>query len=83
MSLTWALVQSLVHPITNSLTVNGRAYDLFAPKITVHSQLVASLSPAITGTVDDPTASIVVVVGGASYPATNMQNGTWVLEEHR
>lgn len=79
MSLTWALVQSLVHPITNSLTVNGRAYDLFAPKITVHSQLVASLSPAITGAVDDPTASIVVVVGGASYPATNLQNGTWVL----
>lgn len=79
MSLTWALVQSLVHPITNSLTVNGRTYDLFAPKITVHSQLVASLSPAITGTVDDPTASIAVVVSGASYPATNLQNGTWVL----
>ena len=55
-----------------------------APKITIDkpsNYTVGSNSPALTGTVDDPEASIVVKVLGVSYQAINNRDGTWILPE--
>ena len=35
------------------------------------------VTPELTGTVDDATASVVVTVGGADYSATNNGDNTW------
>ncbi|MFI8147093.1 Ig-like domain-containing protein, partial [Acinetobacter sp. ABJ_C5_2] len=34
------------------------------------------------GTVNDPTATVVVTVDGVDYPATNNGNGTWTLADN-
>ncbi|WP_336982858.1 Ig-like domain-containing protein, partial [Acinetobacter modestus] len=39
-------------------------------------------TPALTGTVNDPTATIVVNVDGVNYPATNNGDGTWTLADN-
>ncbi|ELW88647.1 hypothetical protein ACINAA014_A0013, partial [Acinetobacter baumannii AA-014] len=31
----------------------------------------------MTGTIDDPTATVVVTVDGVDYPAVNNGDGTW------
>ena len=35
--------------------------------------------PEITGTVDDPAATVQVLINGQTYPAVNNGNGTWTL----
>ncbi|WP_336936604.1 Ig-like domain-containing protein, partial [Acinetobacter beijerinckii] len=39
-------------------------------------------TPALTGTIDDPLATIVVTVDGVDYPATNNGDGTWTLADN-
>ncbi|MDO3666856.1 Ig-like domain-containing protein, partial [Acinetobacter higginsii] len=39
-------------------------------------------TPALTGTVNDPTATIVVNVDGVDYPAVNNGDGTWTLPDN-
>ncbi|MFI8127178.1 Ig-like domain-containing protein, partial [Acinetobacter sp. ABJ-A23_2] len=39
-------------------------------------------TPALTGTVNDPTATVVVTVNGVEYPAVNNGNGTWTLADN-
>ncbi|WP_228270895.1 Ig-like domain-containing protein, partial [Acinetobacter seifertii] len=39
-------------------------------------------TPALTGTVTDPTATVVVTVDGVNYPATNNGDGTWTLADN-
>ncbi|WP_228272999.1 Ig-like domain-containing protein, partial [Acinetobacter sp. TUM15371] len=36
----------------------------------------------LTGTVNDPTAKVVVTVDGVNYPATNNGDGTWTLADN-
>ncbi|PTV57228.1 Ig-like domain-containing protein, partial [Acinetobacter seifertii] len=38
--------------------------------------------PVLTGTVNDPTATVVVTVDGVNYTATNNGNGTWTLADN-
>ncbi|MDH2507425.1 Ig-like domain-containing protein, partial [Acinetobacter baumannii] len=38
--------------------------------------------PALTGTIDDPTATVVVTVDGVDYPAVNNGDGTWTLADN-
>ncbi|MDC4610380.1 Ig-like domain-containing protein, partial [Acinetobacter baumannii] len=38
--------------------------------------------PALTGTVNDPTATVVVNVDGVDYPAVNTGDGTWTLADN-
>lgn len=51
--------------------------DNTAPVVTVDSQTTTSTTPTITGTIDDPTANVVVTVNGFNYVATNNGDGTW------
>jgi lysophospholipase L1-like esterase len=39
-------------------------------------------APEITGTIDDPDASIVVTARGVAHAATNNGNGTWTLPQN-
>jgi len=51
--------------------------DTIAPIITVDTTPTNDTTPTITGTVDDPTANIVVDINGDSYVADNNGDGTW------
>ena len=55
----------------------GIEIDSQAPVGTVDSITTSFLQPALTGTVDDPNATIVVSPGSVS--ANNVGNGTWTL----
>ena len=54
-----------------------------APPFTVgvNAQSTNNTSPALTGTVTDPAASVTVRVNGSSYAATNNGDGTWSLPQ--
>ncbi|WP_336936595.1 Ig-like domain-containing protein, partial [Acinetobacter beijerinckii] len=52
------------------------------PMVTVDDALTNDNTPALTGTVNDPTASIVVTIDGVDYPATNNGDGTWSLADN-
>ncbi|WP_425389492.1 LamG-like jellyroll fold domain-containing protein [Ekhidna sp.] len=53
--------------------------DQTAPIIDVDLYGTSISSPQVTGTIDDPTATIEVTVNGETNPATNVGDGTWVL----
>ncbi|WP_332606448.1 hypothetical protein, partial [Acinetobacter sp. ESBL14] len=56
--------------------------DVTAPIVTVDDDLSNDATPALTGTVNDPTATIVVTVDGVNYPAVNNGDGTWTLADN-
>ncbi len=62
-------------------TADELRIDTTAPTLTVTPRLTTSASPALSGTVNDPTATVVVEVDGNSYTAANIGNGTWSLVE--
>ncbi len=63
-------------------TTSELVVDLVAPAITVATLLTNDASPPLTGTVDDPAATITVTIGGqADVPATNNGDGTWMLPD--
>jgi hypothetical protein len=66
-------------PATFSLTSGS---DTTAPVITVNFLTTSDRTPQLTGTVDDPTATIQVTVNGNTYTATNNGNGTWTLADN-
>lgn len=49
------------------------------PTVTVNSLATGDRTPALTGTVDDATATVLVTVGAQQLAATNNGNGTWTL----
>ena len=61
---------------TNELTI-----DTTAPIVTVTGLTTVDNTPALTGTVSDPTATVDVTVNGATYAATNNGDGTWTLAD--
>ncbi|MBZ6535545.1 beta strand repeat-containing protein, partial [Acinetobacter seifertii] len=56
--------------------------DTTAPVIALNDVLTNDSTPALTGTVTDPTATVVVTVDGVNYPATNNGDGTWTLADN-
>ena len=54
-------------------------YDVIAPNVTIDSLSTIELSPELTGTVDDDSASVSVTVAGLSYPASSVTGGIWTL----
>ncbi|PJF03322.1 hypothetical protein CVD06_12815, partial [Acinetobacter seifertii] len=56
--------------------------DAVAPTVAVTTALTNDSTPALTGTVNDPTAKVVVTVDGVNYPATNNGDGTWTLADN-
>lgn len=55
--------------------------DTTAPVVTVDELKTNDTTPALTGTVDDTNATVVVTVNGTDYPANNNGNGTWTLAD--
>ncbi len=62
---------------TNELTI-----DTAAPVVTVDTLLTNDNTPALSGTIDDPSAIISVTVDGNTYGATNNGDGTWTLADN-
>ncbi|WP_333969586.1 beta strand repeat-containing protein [Alteromonas mediterranea] len=55
--------------------------DAVAPVVTINDVTTNDTTPALTGTVDDPTATVVITIDGVDYTATNNGNGTWTLAD--
>jgi len=51
------------------------------PNITLAPLVTNDTTPALTGTVDIATATVVVTVNGIDYTATNNGDGTWILAD--
>uniref|UniRef100_UPI00391746A7 BapA/Bap/LapF family large adhesin n=1 Tax=Acinetobacter nosocomialis TaxID=106654 RepID=UPI00391746A7 len=56
--------------------------DAVAPTVAVTTALTNDSTPALAGTVNDPTAKVVVTVDGVDYPAVNNGDGTWTLADN-
>jgi large repetitive protein len=56
--------------------------DTTAPVIGVNGLTTTDTSPALTGTVDDPLATLLVSVNGKEYLAANNGDGTWTLADN-
>ncbi|MEJ2526648.1 MAG: Ig-like domain-containing protein, partial [Sulfurovaceae bacterium] len=56
--------------------------DTTAPVVDVNDiALTNDDTPELTGTIDDPTATVTVTVDGVDYTATNNGDGTWTLAD--
>jgi hypothetical protein len=53
--------------------------DTVAPIVSVNPLSTSNTTPTLTGSVNDPTATIQVTVAGQTYSATNNGDGTWTL----
>ncbi|MBJ8432246.1 hypothetical protein I6M65_17940, partial [Acinetobacter pittii] len=56
--------------------------DAVAPTVALNDVLTNDSTPELTGTVNDPTATVVVNVDGVDYPAVNNGDGTWTLADN-
>ncbi|MCS6743034.1 Ig-like domain-containing protein, partial [Acinetobacter baumannii] len=56
--------------------------DTVAPVVSFTDASTNDTTPALTGTIDDPTATVVVTVDGVDYPAVNNGDGTWTLADN-
>ncbi|MEI1679599.1 BapA/Bap/LapF family large adhesin, partial [Acinetobacter baumannii] len=61
---------------------DGFIVDIIAPVVGFTNVTTNDDTPPLTGTVDDPTATVVVTVDGVDYPATNNGDGTWTLADN-
>lgn len=52
------------------------------PVVTVTPTVTEDTTPALTGTVDDGTATVSVTVAGTPYSAANNGDGTWTLPDN-
>ena len=72
---------ALGNPNTDAST-NELVIDTTSPVVTVNALTTNDTTPQLTGTVDDPTATISVTVDGNGYVATNNGDGTWTLADN-
>lgn len=61
---------------TSVLTINQQA-DTTAPVVTIDALTTTDATPAVSGTVGDATATLVVTVNGIDTTGTNNGDGTW------
>ncbi|MCH7312766.1 Ig-like domain-containing protein, partial [Acinetobacter sp. ANC 4805] len=69
----------------NSSSVNdSQSYtvDTTAPVVTLTDLSSNDQTPALSGSIDDPSATIIVNVNGIDYTATNNGDGTWTLADN-
>ncbi len=69
----------MAHQSTDN-TTNELVIDLTGPTVGVDALNSNATSPQLTGTVDDPAATVVVTVNAADYTATNNGDGSWTLD---
>ena len=60
-------------------TADELTVDLTTPVVTVNQLTTGDKTPALSGTVTEPGAEVVVTLDGNDYEATNNGNGTWTL----
>jgi hypothetical protein len=56
--------------------------DVDAPQVSIDTLLVIDSTPRLEGTIDDPQATVVVMLANKSYTATNHGDGTWSLADN-
>jgi len=61
---------------------DGFIVDIIAPVVGFTNVTTNDDTPPLTGTIDDPTAAVVVTVDGLNYNATNNGDGTWTLADN-
>jgi len=66
-------------PGESRLSIDFGDHDIVAPAITVDPLTTGNPSPPLSGTVDDPDASVEITVDGNTYAASNNGDGTWTL----
>lgn len=52
------------------------------PTVTINPLKTTDRTPALTGTVSDPTAAVELIVNGQFYQAINKGDGTWILPDN-
>jgi serralysin len=62
------------------VTLSG--VDATPPVVTVNALTTSDATPALSGTIDDPNATIEVQVNGQILTATNNGDGTWTLADN-
>ena len=62
---------------TNELTI-----DTTAPTVSINPLVSDDPSPLLTGTVNEPTATVIVNINGTDYTTTNNGDGTWTLADN-
>ncbi|RSC83121.1 type I secretion C-terminal target domain-containing protein [Acinetobacter haemolyticus] len=65
----------------NSSDPTTAIVDGTAPVVTLDEVVTSDNTPALTGTVDDPEATVVVTIDGEDYEAVNNGDGTWTLAD--
>ncbi|ERL52012.1 Ig-like domain-containing protein, partial [Halomonas huangheensis] len=66
----------------NSGTITDTtSLDATAPTVALDPLTTNDTTPALSGTVDDPAATITVTVDGTDYDATNNGDGSWSLAD--
>ncbi len=81
---TYEVLATATDPGANAATdntTNELTIDTVAPTVGINSLITNDSRPALSGTVNDPTATVIVNVAGTNYTATNNQNGTWTLAD--
>ncbi len=63
-------------------TSNELVVDLTAPTVAINVLVTKNQRPELTGSIDDPLATIVAEVNSITYPITNNGDGTWTLAEN-
>ncbi|WP_440905422.1 immunoglobulin-like domain-containing protein [Catenovulum sp. SX2] len=73
---------TLVDQSGNQTVLNATiTADVTLPQGTIDSIVTDDTTPAITGTVDDPEALILVSIDGQIFEATNNGDGSWTLAD--
>ncbi|MGI6612010.1 MAG: BspA family leucine-rich repeat surface protein [Candidatus Nanosyncoccaceae bacterium] len=66
--------------VGNVGTANNTIFkDTIAPSADIDSLITNSKSPALTGSVSESTATVIVTIDGNDYLTTNNGTGTWIL----
>jgi autotransporter-associated beta strand protein len=74
---------SVLSTVTTTFSYStGGAYVVPPFTVGVNSQVTNSTSPALSGTISDPNASVSVRVNGSYYGAVNNGDGTWSLAQN-
>ena len=68
-------------PLTEPTPDETYALDNTVPVLTVDALITNDTDPRITGTVDDPSVQVSVLVNGVTYTAVLAGDGTWSLPD--
>ncbi len=80
---TYTLLAKAVDPAGNVGQATAQlVVDTTPPTVTVNPLTTNDTTPPLTGTVNDPAATVSVTLVGKTYPAANNGNGTWTLADN-